>query len=233
MLGFLDRVLVVAARIWNIIQIVAVQVWHVIQVVAVRIWHVILVVTAWIVWAAKVVAHVGRHYAPVVAPYLRAFGRTGILLIAGLIIPFIANHGNIVGLVWLTTISTVSLAVRDDCGTVVTKAVWWINVIFTGASALGLIFGTIGPASALSLAIPLVLFESARAFIRREPIAGWASAALALVLAIIVFPSRTDSTMATGTIGAWAIILGVFAAISQSETLMSTGKKVFHRVTKR
>ena len=233
MLDFLDRVLNVLARIWHVIQIVSVQVWHVTKVVSVRVWHAVLVASAWIAWAAKVVAHVARHYAPVVAPYLRAFGRTGVLLIAGLIIPFIANHGNIVGLVWLTTISTVSLAVRDDRGTTITAAVWWINVIFTGASALGLIFGTIGPASALSLAIPLVLFECARAFIRKEPIAGWGSAVLALVLAIIVFPSRTDSTVATGTIGAWAIILGVFAAISQSETLMASGKKVIHRVTKR
>jgi hypothetical protein len=232
-LDFLDRVLVVAARIWHVIQVVAVQVWHVIQVVAVRVWHGVLVTSAWIAWAAKVVAHVARHFAPVVAPHFRAFGRPVVLVVAGLFIPFIANHGNIVGLVWLTTISTVSLAVRDDCTTLVTKAVWWINAIFTGASALGLILGTIGPASALSLAIPLVLFECARAFIRSEPLAGWTSAALALALAIIVFPSRTDSTMATGLIGAWAIIVGVFAAISRSEILMSTGKKVLHRVTQR
>ena len=211
MLDFLDRVLVVVARVW----------------------HVILVIAAWIRWAAQVVVHVIQHFAPIVAPYFRTFGRTAALLVAGLVIPFIANHGNFVGLVWLTMISTVSLAVRDDRNTSITKAVWWVNVIFTGASALGLIFGTISPASALSLAIPLVLFECVRAFIRSEPIAGWGSAVLALVLTIIVFPSRGDSTMATGTIGAWAIILGVFAAISQSETLISSGKKVIRRVTKR
>ena len=211
MLDFLDRVLVVVARVW----------------------HVILVIAAWIRWAAQVVVHVIQHFAPIIAPYFRAFGRTAALLIAGLVIPFIANHGNIVGLVWLTVISAVSLAVRDDRDTTVTKAVWWVNAIFTGASAFGLIVGTISPVSALSLAIPLVLFECVRAFIRSEPIAGWGSAVLALVLTIIVFPSRGDSTMATGTIGAWAIILGVFAAISQSEALIASGKRVIQRVTKR
>lgn len=202
-------------------------------VVVERIVHIALVVWAWIRWAGQVVVHVVRHFAPIVAPYFRTFGRTAILVIAGLVIPFIPGHGNVVGLIWLTTISIVSLAVKDDCGTPITKFVWWLNVVFTGSAALGLILGTIGPASALSLAIPLALFECARAFVRSEAIAGWGSAALALTLAIIVFPSGTDSTIATGTIGAWAIVLGVFAAISQSETLLETGKKVIRRVTKR
>ncbi len=211
MLDFIDRVLVVFARIG----------------------HGFAIAFAWIRWAVEVVVAVIRHYWPVVAPFFRTFGRTVILVLAGLIIPFIANHGNVVGLQWLTAISIISLAVRDDRETAITRGVWWINVLFTGATALGLVLGTIGPASALSLAIPLVLFECARAFIRKEPIAGWGSAILALTLTIVVFPSRADSTIATGSIGAWAIILGVFAAISQSETLMATGKKAIKRVTKR
>ena len=211
MLDFIDRVLAVVARIV----------------------HYALVAWAWIRWAAEVVVHVVRHFAPIVAPYLRTFGRTAVLLVAGLIIPFIPGHGNVIGLIWLTTISIVSLAVKDDCATPITKFVWWLNVVFTGSAALGLILGTIGPASALSLAIPLALFECARAFVRNEPVAGWGSAALALTLAIIVFPSGTDSTIATGTIGAWAVVLGVFGAINQSETLLESGKKVIRRVTKR
>lgn len=211
MLDFLDRVLVIAARVR----------------------HAVAIAIAWVRWAAEVVVAVTRHYAPIVLPYFRSFGRVGILVIAGLIIPFIANHGNIVGLQWLTVISIVSLLVRDDRTTPITSAVWWLNVLFTGAAVLGLALGTISPASALSLAIPLALFECARAFIRAEAVAGWGSAILALALTIIVFPSRDDSTIATGTIGAWAIILGVFGAISQSETLMATGKKAINRVTKR
>lgn len=211
MLDFLDRVLVVFARIR----------------------HGVLIAIAWVRWAVEVVVTVVRHYWPIVAPHFRTFGRPGILLIAGLFIPFIANHGNLVGLQWMTTIAIVSLLVRDDRATAITAGVWWLNVLFVGATSLGLVLGTIGPASALSLAIPLALFECARAFIRSEPIAGWASAILALILTIVVFPSRADSTIATGTIGAWAIILGVFGAISQSETLMATGKKAIRRVTKR
>lgn len=211
MLDFFDRVLVVAARVR----------------------HVLSVAVAWLRWLVDVIVTIVRHYAPIVVPYFRTFGRACILLLAGLIIPFIANHGNIVGLQWLTAISIVSLLVRDDRDTPITAAVWWLNVLFTGAATLGLVLGTIGPASALSLAIPLALFESARAFIRSERVSGWGSALLAFALTIIVFPSKDDSVIATGAIGAWAIILGVFGAISQSETLMATGKKAINRVTKR
>jgi hypothetical protein len=202
-------------------------------VVLTRIRDIALHLVAWIVWALQVVWAFIAHYAPIVAPYFRSFGRTASLLVAGLVIPFIANHGNIVGLQWTVFISVVSLAVRDDRNGPISKALWWINVLFTGASLLGLALGTIGPASALSLAIPLVLFECARAFIRGEAVAAWGSAILALVLTIIVFPSDQDSTVATGTIGAWAIILGVFAAIGQSETMMAKGKQAIRRVTKR
>lgn len=211
MLDFLDRVLVLLARVR----------------------HAAVVAIAWLRWAFEVVVTVVRHYAPIVIPQLRRFGRTGILLIAGLLIPFIAAHGNLVGLQWLTLISIVSLLIRDDRGTPITAGVWWLNVLFTGATLLGLALGTLSPASALSLAIPLVLFECARAFIRSELIDGWGSAVLALVLAVVVFTSRGDSTIATGSIGAWAVILGVFGAIRQSEALFATGKKVINRVSKR
>ena len=201
--------------------------------VAARVAHGIKVAVAWIVWAVEVVVTVIRHYAPIVAPYFRIFGRTTILVIAGLMIPFIANHGNLVGLQWLTAISVISLAVRDDCDTPLRKGLWWLNTLFTGGAVLGLTLGTLSPASALSLAIPLALGECARSFVRGETLGGWATAALAVTLAIVVFPSRDDSTIATGTIGAWAIILGVFGAIRQSETFWKKGKKAINRVTKR
>lgn len=201
--------------------------------VVVRVRDIILHIVAWIVWAAQVTAAFVKHYAPVVAPYARQFGRTGALVIAGLVIPFIRNHGNTVGLQWMVFISIVSLAVADDRNGLIPRVVWWINVLFTGAALLGLVLGTISAASALSLTIPLVLLECARGFIRHEPITGWGSATLALVLTIIVFPSDQDSTIATGSIGAWAVILGVFAAIAQSDTLMAKGKQAIRRVTKR
>lgn len=204
-----------------------------VAVVVARVAHGAKVAVAWILWAVEVVVTVVRHYAPIVAPHLRTFGRTAILVVAGLIIPFIANHGNIVGLQWLVTISIVSLAVRDDCDSPVRKGLWWLNALFTGGAVLGLVLGTLSPASALSLAIPLVLGECARAFVRGERLDGWASAALAITLAIVVFPSRDDSTIATGTIGAWAIILGVFGAIRRSEAIWKTGKRAINRVTKR
>lgn len=201
--------------------------------VAARVAHGVKVAVAWIVWAVEVVVAVVRHYAPIVVPYLRTFGRTAILIVAGLVIPFIANHGNIVGLQWLTVISVISLAIRDDCDTPLRNGLWWLNALFTGGAVLGLSLGTLSPASALSLAVPLALGECVRAFVRGESLDGWASAALALTLAIVVFPSRDDSTIATGTIGAWAIILGVFSAIRQSEALWKKGKKAILRVTKR
>lgn len=201
--------------------------------VIIRIRDVVLHIVAWIVWAAQVVTVFVKHYAPIVAPYARQFGRTAVLLLAGLVIPFIGNHGNIIGLQWMVFISIGSLAIADDRVGIISRAVWWINVLFTGAALLGLVLGTISAVSALSLTIPLVLLECARGFIRHEPITGWGSAALALVLTIIVFPSDQDSTIATGTIGAWAIILGVFAAIAQSDTLMAKGKQAIRRVTKR
>ncbi|MEN9740306.1 MAG: hypothetical protein RLZ72_572 [Actinomycetota bacterium] len=201
--------------------------------VAIRIRDIVMHIVAWIVWAARVVAHFVRHYAPIVAPYTKTFGRTAAFLVAGLIIPFIGNHGNTIGLQWLVFISIVSLAIRDDRLGIISRAVWWINVLFTGAALLGLVIGRISAVSALSLAIPVVLLECARGFIRGERVAGWGSAALALILTIIVFPSTEDTTAATGFIGAWAIILGVFAAISHSETLMAKGKQAISRVTKR
>ena len=165
--------------------------------------------------------------------FLRSFGRPAVLLVIGLIIPFIATHGNVIGLQWLTAISVVSLALGDDRATTITAAVWWINVLFTGVTVLGLLLGTIGPVSALSLAIPLVLFECARAFIRSEQFAGWGTALLALTLAVLVFSEIEDTTIATGAIGVWAVILGVFGAIRQSETVMASGRKLVNRVTKR
>jgi hypothetical protein len=165
--------------------------------------------------------------------FLRSFGRPAVLLVIGLIIPFIAIHGNVVGLQWLTALSVVSLALCDDRATTITAALWWINALFTGVTGLGLLLGTIGSASAISLAIPLVLFECARAFIRSEQFAGWGSAVLALTLAVLVFSEIEDSTVATGAIGVWAVVLGVFGAIRQSETVMASGRKLVNRGTKR
>lgn len=198
-----------------------------------RVRDIVIHLVAWAVWIVKVIGAFVAHYAPVVVPVVRQFGRTAALLLAGLVIPFIRNHGNFVGLQWMVFVSVVSLVMADDRATVVAKAVWWMNVVFTGAALLGLLLGTISAVSALSLAIPLALFESVRGFIRREAVTGWGSAVLAIVLMVIVFPSDHDSVIATGTIGAWAIVLGVFAAIGQSETLMSKGKRAFRRVTKR
>ena len=174
-----------------------------------------------------------RTYIPVVAPYFVAFGRTAALIIAGLAITFIQNHGNIVGLWWLEFVSIVSLAVRDDRSTSLTRGLWWVNVVFTAASLFGLMFGTISAVSALSLAISLALFECARGFVRKDLFFGWASAALALVLTVLVSITDKDSTMAAGSIGAWAFLLGVFGAIGQSDVLLKKGKEAIRRVTKR
>lgn len=174
-----------------------------------------------------------RTYIPVIAPYFYTFGRTVALLIAGLVITFIQNHGNIVGLWWLEFVSIVSLAVRDDRSSSLTRALWWVNVLFTGASLFGLVFGTISAVSALSLAISLALFECARGFVRKDLFFGWASAALALVMTVLVPITGKDSTMAAGSIGAWAIVLGVFGAIAQSDVLLKKGKEAIRRVTKR
>lgn len=169
----------------------------------------------------------------VVAPYFRNYGRTAMFLIAGLIIPFMEDHGNLVGLQWVTAIGVVSLAARDDVSTSAARALWRFNVLFTVGAVFALWFGTVSATSALSLTVAQILFETARGFTRRDRIVGWGSAALAAVLTITIYPTQGDSRFATGAIGAWAIILGVFAAIRQSETLMNSGKKAISRVTKR
>lgn len=148
-----------------------------------------------------------RTYIAIVAPYFVTFGRTGALIIAGLVITFLQDHGNVVGLWWLEFVSIVSLAVRDDRHSSLTRGLWWVNVLFTGGSLFGLVFGTISAVSALSLAISLTLFECARGFVRKDAFYGWASAGLALVLTVLVPITGKDSTMAAGSIGAWAIVL--------------------------
>ena len=156
-------------------------------------------------------------------PHTRRFGRSAALAGAGVAIAFDSNHGNLVGLSWVVAVCFVSLAVRNDPQTVIGRVGWWTHGIFVIATLLGLALGRLSPQSALSLAIALVLLEGIRAAVRRDWVSASGSGLLVLVLTLIVTVTSLDSRNATGAIGVWAIVLGVFGIINAVDAL--TGRK--------
>jgi hypothetical protein len=165
-------------------------------------------------------------------PHLRRLGRPAAFVLTGVLIAFDSDHGNLVGLWWALGIAVVSLAVRDDVRTSIGRIAWWTHAIFAIATLLGLIADRLSPQSALSLAIALVTLEGIRAALRREYISSVFSAALLITLTVLVTITDLDTRHATGAIGVWAIVIGIFTIIRELDGLIRKTQKETTRVTK-
>lgn len=167
-----------------------------------------------------------------VIPTIRSLARPLALVVAGVFVAFDNNHGNRVGLWWVFVVSVVSLAVRNDPKNLPGRVAWWAHGIFTAATLFGLAADTMSPESALSLTIALVALEAIRAALRGENLASFGSAALVVALTVIVTITDTDTRHATGIIGVWAIVVGIFTTIQQIDVLTKQHKKEATRGTK-
>lgn len=166
------------------------------------------------------------------APFVRSLARPLAFVAAGVFVAFDDDHGNHVGLWWVSIVSVVSLAVRNDRTTVPGRVAWWTHAVFTAATLLGLVANNMSPESALSLAIALVALEAIRAALRDETLAALGSAALVVALTVIVTITDTDTRHATGIIGVWAVVVGVFTTIQQIDRLAKQHNKEATRGTK-
>jgi hypothetical protein len=151
---------------------------------------------------------------------------------AGVFVAFDDDHGNRVGLWWVLIVSVVSLAVRNDRTTVAGRVAWWTHVVFAAATLLGFVADNMSPESALSLAIALVALEAIRAAVRDEKLSALGSATLVVALTVIVTITDTDTRHATGIIGVWAVVVGVFTTIQQIDRLAKQHNKEATRGTK-
>ena len=172
------------------------------------------------------------HAATAVAPILRSLARPLAFVAAGVFVAFDDDHGNRVGLWWVLIVSVVSLAVRNDRTTVAGRVAWWTHVVFAAATLLGFVADNMSPESALSLAIALVALEAIRAAVRDEKLSALGSATLVVALTVIVTITDTDTRHATGIIGVWAVVVGVFTTIQQIDRLAKQHNKEATRGTK-
>lgn len=142
------------------------------------------------------------------------YARYSAALIAGVAITFSADHSTYVGLVWLTFVVVISLITRGGPATAMNAVAWWATLVVAALALLGLIASRMSPATALSLTIALVAFETSRAFTRGDRVWLWSTGVLALSLSILYFTVDANDRTATGLTGGWAIIAGIFGLIS-------------------
>ncbi len=150
----------------------------------------------------------------------RPFARSIIALIAGISITFTYEITSFTSLTWLTIIVSVSLLMWDGPNTFVNKAALWATVVVVAMTILGLVMGRMSAATALSLSIALVAFETSRAFTRGDRIWLWSTGVLAVGLSIAYFIVDTNDRTAAGLTGGWAIIAGVFGLISAADVIV-------------
>lgn len=167
-----------------------------------------------------------------VTPAIRSLARPLAFVAAGMFVALEYNLANHVGLWWVFVVSVVSLAVRNDSKNMPGQIAWWTHSIFTAATLLGLAADTMSPESSLSLTIALVALEAIRAALRGENLASFGSVALVVALTVIVTITDTDTRHATGVIGVWAIVVGIFTTIQQIDVLTKQHKKEATRGTK-
>ncbi|MEY3310398.1 MAG: hypothetical protein RL107_534, partial [Actinomycetota bacterium] len=136
------------------------------------------------------------------------YARYSAALIAGVAITFSADHSTYVGLAWLTFVVVVSLITRGGPATAMNAVAWWATLVVAALALLGLVASRMSPATALSLTIALVAFETSRAFTRSDRIWLWSNGVLALSLSVLYFTVDTNDRTATGLTGGWAIIAG-------------------------
>lgn len=152
----------------------------------------------------------------------RPYARSVIALVAGLVITFTPEINTFTGLTWLTVIVTVSLVMWDGPDTVLNKTAWWATVVVVAMTLLGLLVGKMSTATALSLSIALVAFETSRAFTREDRVWLWSTGILAVGLSILYFGSDPNDRTAAGLTGGWAIVAGIFGLIAAIDNLVKS-----------
>jgi len=159
---------------------------------------------------------------------IQPFARYAAALIAGVAITLTDDHSTYTGLAWLTFVVVVSLLFRDSPATAMNGVAWWSTLIVTVLTLLGLLAGRMSPATALSLTIALVAFETSRAFTRSDRIWLWSTGALALGLSILYFTIDANDRTAAGLTGGWAIIAGIFGLIGAIDS-RGKARRTAHR----
>lgn len=152
------------------------------------------------------------------------YARYGAALVAGIAITFTQDHSTYTGLEWLTFVVLVSLALRDDPKTAMNKFAWWSTVVVVFMTVLGLLVGKMSSATALSLTIALVAFETSRAFTRGDRIWLWSTGVLAAGLTILYFSIDAADPTAAGLTGGWGVIAGVFGLIAAVDSRIKKSK---------
>lgn len=150
----------------------------------------------------------------------RPFARSVAALIAGIAITFTYDITTFTALTWLTVIATVSLLMWDGPATALNKAALWATVIVVGMTVLGLAMGQMSTATALSLSVALVAFETSRAFTRGDRIWLWSTGVLAVGLSVAYFNVDANDRTAAGLTGGWAIIAGIFGLIAAVDAIV-------------
>lgn len=150
----------------------------------------------------------------------RPFARSIIALIAGISITFTYEITSFTSLTWLTIIVSVSVLMWDGPNTVLNKAALWATVVVAVMTVLGLVMGRMSAATALSLSVALVAFETSRAFTRGDRIWLWSTGVLAVGLSIAYFNVDANDRTAAGLTGGWAIIAGVFGLIAAADVIV-------------
>lgn len=150
----------------------------------------------------------------------RPFARYVAALIAGIAITFTYDITTFTALTWLTVIVTVSLLMWDGPATALNKAALWATVIVVGMTMLGLAMGQMSTATALSLSVALVAFETSRAFTRGDRIWLWSTGVLAVGLSVAYFNVDANDRTAAGLTGGWAIIAGIFGLIAAVDAIV-------------
>jgi hypothetical protein len=163
----------------------------------------------------------------VVVKYLaftQPFARYVAALIAGVAITLTEDHSTYLGLGWLAFVVMVSLLAGGGNATVMNRFAWWSTLVVTVLALLGLLAGRMSSATALSLTVALVAFETSRAFTRNDRMWLWSNGILAVGLSILYFSIDANDRTAAGLIGGWAIIAGVFGLIGAVDSRVKARK---------
>jgi hypothetical protein len=163
----------------------------------------------------------------------RPFARPIAALVAGIAITFTYDITTFTALAWLTVIVTVSVLMWDGPDTALNKAALWATVVVAMMTVLGLAMGRMSTATALSLSIALVAFETSRAFTRGDRIWLWSTSVLAVGLSIAYFNVDANDRTAAGLTGGWAIVAGVFGLIAAVDAIVKQRRAAREQVTKR
>jgi hypothetical protein len=163
----------------------------------------------------------------------RPFARSVAALVAGITITFTYDITTFTALTWLTVIVSVSLVMWDGPDTVLNKAALWATVVVVAMTVLGLAMGKMSTATALSLSVALVAFETSRAFTRADRIWLWSTGVLAVGLSIAYFNVDANDRTAAGLTGGWAIVAGIFGLISAVDAIVKQRRNAIDEAAKK